>query len=50
MFLGIYGDPTENRTRVTSVKGRCLDRLTIGPLIFVFLVAGTGFEPMTFGL
>ena len=25
------GDPTGNRTRVTAVKGRCLDRLTIGP-------------------
>ena len=27
----IFGDSTENRTRVTAVKGRCLDRLTIGP-------------------
>ena len=25
------GDPTENRTRVTAVKGRCLNRLTMGP-------------------
>ena len=25
------GDPAENRTRVTAVKGRCLDRLTTGP-------------------
>ena len=25
------GDPTGNRTPVTAVKGRCLDRLTIGP-------------------
>ena len=25
------GDPYENRTRVTAVKGRCLDRLTNGP-------------------
>ena len=25
------GDPDENRTRVTAVKGRCLDRLTTGP-------------------
>ena len=24
-------DPYENRTRVTAVKGRCLDRLTNGP-------------------
>ena len=27
-----YGDPTGIRTRVTAVKGRCLNRLTIGPL------------------
>ena len=26
-----YGDPDENRTRVTAVKGRCLNRLTTGP-------------------
>ena len=26
-----FGDPTEVRTRVTAVKGRCLDHLTIGP-------------------
>ena len=25
------GDPVENRTRVTAVKGRCLNRLTTGP-------------------
>ena len=25
------GDPCENRTRVTAVKGRCLNRLTNGP-------------------
>ena len=25
------GDPIENRTRVTAVKGRCLNRLTMGP-------------------
>ena len=25
------GDPDENRTRVTAVKGRCLNRLTTGP-------------------
>ena len=25
------GDPIGNRTRVTAVKGRCLDRLTMGP-------------------
>lgn len=27
----LYGDPTGNRTRDTTVKGWCLDRLTIGP-------------------
>ena len=25
------GDPDENRTRDTAVKGRCLNRLTTGP-------------------
>ena len=38
-----FGDPWENRTPVTAVKGRCLSRLTNGPL-----VAGIGFEPMTY--
>ena len=28
---GFAGDPAENRTRVTAVKGRCLNRLTTGP-------------------
>ena len=27
----LCGDPDENRTRVTAVKGRCLNRLTTGP-------------------
>ena len=36
------GDPDENRTRDTAVKGRCLNLLTTGPL-----VAAIGFEPMT---
>ena len=35
------GDPEENRTPVTAVKGRCLDRLTTGP----HLVGVKGFEP-----
>ena len=38
-----FGDPWENRTPVTAVKGRCLSRLTNGPL-----VAGIGLEPMTY--
>ena len=39
----VIGDPWENRTPVTAVKGRCLSRLTNGPM-----VAGIGFEPMTY--
>ena len=27
-----FGDPYGNRTHVTAVKGRCLNRLTNGPL------------------
>ena len=27
----LCGDPTGNRTRVTAVKGRCLNLLTMGP-------------------
>ena len=30
-FPSVFGDPDENRTRVTAVKGRCLSRLTTGP-------------------
>ena len=29
--LFAFGDPTGTRTRVTAVKGRCLNRLTMGP-------------------
>ena len=39
----IFGDPDENRTRVTAVKGRCLNRLTTGPN----MVAEIGLEPTT---
>ncbi|OSH41897.1 hypothetical protein WZ342_1682 [Enterococcus faecalis] len=28
----LYYDPYGTRTRVTAVKGRCLNRLTNGPL------------------
>ena len=49
------GDPDGNRTRVTAVKGRCLSRLTTGPLCNYRshkgsgnLVAETGFEPVTY--
>ncbi len=46
------GDPNGNRTRVTAVKGRCLNRLTIGPwvsdpIIGEKVVAVSGFEPLT---
>ncbi len=27
----LVNDPNEIRTRVTAVKGRCLNRLTMGP-------------------
>ena len=42
-YTRICGDPYENRTRVTAVKGPCLNLLTNGP----YLVAVTGFEPVT---
>ena len=50
------GDPYENRTRVTAVKGPCLNLLTNGPSDILMpnayyyisiLVAVTGFEPVT---
>ena len=41
---GFSGDPTGNRTRVTAVKGRCLDRLTIGPCIKRQLLSQLSFE------
>ena len=31
MNPSLDGDPIGNRTRVTAVKGRCLNRLTMGP-------------------
>ena len=31
--IGRYNDPDGNRTRVTAVKGRCLNRLTTGPFV-----------------
>ena len=42
VVLFLFGDPDGNWTRVTAVKGRCLNLLTTGPL-----VALTGFEPVT---
>ena len=32
-FFTLIGDSTGNRTRVTAVKGRCLDRLTMEPFL-----------------
>ena len=31
MVSSFFGDPYGNRTHVTAVKGRCLNRLTNGP-------------------
>ena len=31
MVRSFFGDPYGNRTHVTAVKGRCLNRLTNGP-------------------
>ena len=49
----VFGDPWENRTPVTAVKGRCLSRLTNGPQnsnaeALELLVAGIGLEPTTY--
>ena len=48
------GDPWENRTPVTAVKGRCLSRLTNGPddsadsSAGPIMVAEVGLEPTTY--
>ena len=34
----VFGDPTEIRTRDTTVKGWCLNRLTIGPKSYFYLL------------
>lgn len=34
-------DPDGNRTRVTAVKGRCLNRLTMGPYFIVVAMTST---------
>ena len=36
--LSFSGDSTGNRTRVTAVKGRCLDRLTMEPVSYTHLL------------
>ena len=50
---GLVGDPTGIRTRDTTVKGWCLNRLTIGPykkLAYVFLVYFIIFEALLQGV
>ena len=46
-----FNDSNGNRTRVTAVKGRCLNRLTMGPHFFstlsCFLAPRVGLEPTT---
>ena len=51
-----YGDPWGNRTPVTGVRGRCLNRLTNGPSVSSLALPTTskeivvrlqGFEPGT---
>ncbi len=41
----VIGDPYGIRTRVTAVKGRCLNRLTNGPYKLVIMAESEGFEP-----
>ena len=42
-------DPNEIRTRVTAVKGRCLNRLTMGPDLHIIYAKAprVGLEPTT---
>ena len=40
------GDPYGIRTRVTAVKGRCLNHLTNGPNIINPMAESKGFEPL----
>ena len=46
--IGI-NDPDGNRTRVTAVKGRCLNRLTTEPYLYSFIkkTPRVGLEPTT---
>ena len=43
MRCPFYSDPYGIRTRVTAVKGRCLNHLTNGP--YVAMAEKAGFEP-----
>ena len=40
-WLRRQSDPNEIRTRVTAVKGRCLNRLTMGPYSVVVAMTST---------
>ena len=42
-----FSDPNEIRTRVTAVKGRCLNRLTMGPNLLSAKTPRVGLEPTT---
>lgn len=52
-FVGcVFGDPDGNRTRVTALKGPCLNLLTTGPTKTIVshlkkMVGAEGFEPPT---
>ena len=45
----IFSDSDGNRTRVTAVKGRCLNRLTTEPYLYSFIkkTPRVGLEPTT---
>ena len=47
--FNLFGDPYGTRTHDTAVKGRCLNRLTKGPIFSCMriVVAAVGFEPTT---
>ena len=50
LYTPAIGDPCGNRTRVTGVRGRCLNRLTNGPYSprgSLSLVHHHGLEPGT---
>ena len=46
-WLRRQSDPNEIRTRVTAVKGRCLNRLTMGPNLLSAKTPRVGLEPTT---
>ena len=41
----LHDDSNGNRTRVTAVKGRCLNRLTMGPHLFDSLISNMKNSP-----